>query len=413
MKNTIHIVHLHIQYHSYYTGVDRYLDMFKKGIQLKEECENIKMHSIYLTTDIQVIFPRVKRNKNGEYHFILPLPQNQKLLFKDDFWKDKYIKIISEIVELQLVNITNPIFQCHNLFLFNLALELKRRFGGKILTHLHCLPWKFFYNSNLTLFNKLHVLYDNKEFISFKNEEKSNIKYYLSDYIICLSSIAKEYLIKIHNIDSSKIKIIQNGLESVDFDENSRRKTDKAPIALYVGKVSKDKGIFDLLEALYIIAKKSITIKLIIAGNYTDKFKKEMKLRYKTLDIDYKGQLSYNKLKRLYLTSTFGVIPSLYEQCSYVAIEMSMFGLPMIVSNIDALAEMFDHEETALMTPLSFDSDFGVKANMEIFIDNIIRLIKDDNLKNYLSKRGRDKYHEYFTLNLMVNNTIKLYKELI
>ena len=72
------------------------------------------------------------------------------------------------------------------------------------------------------------------------------------------------------------------------------------------------------------------------------------------------GVVSFNELKKLYSESTIGIIPSLHEQCSYVAIEMSMFGLPIIVSDVDALSEMFEDEINALKIPLLFDEDFGL-----------------------------------------------------
>jgi glycosyltransferase involved in cell wall biosynthesis len=92
---------------------------------------------------------------------------------------------------------------------------------------------------------------------------------------------------------------------------------------------------------------------------------------------------------------------------------MAMFGLPLIVSEVDALAEMFEHEETALLTPLIFDPDFGINADKEKFIENIIRLIKDKELRIYLSKNVRISYETRFSLDSMVKNTVDLYKQLI
>ena len=101
---------------------------------------------------------------------------------------------------------------------------------------------------------------------------------------------------------------------------------------------------------------------------------------YKQLKIDILGTVSFNELKELYTTNTIGVIPSLHEQCSYVAIEMSMFGMPMIVSDVDALSEMFEDEVNALRIPLVFDEDFGLELDEEKLADAIIRLIDDEAL---------------------------------
>lgn len=411
MKETINIVHLHILYHNYYTGIDRYLEMYNKGVRAKKENGNIKIHSIYLTNDMKALFPKIETNREGELSAIIPLPQNSKLLFKDAFWKDKYMKVLSEMLQPFFVNISNPIFQYHNLFLSNLAIELKDKFGGKIITHLHCLPWKFNSNNNDELFNKLYQLYEDKDFDTFSKEENSTVQYKSSDKIICLSEVAKDYLIDIHHVEKSRIKIVINGLEPLPALPG--RKEKKVPEILYVGKVSKDKGTFELLNALKTVDERGYKFKLKIAGSCPEEAVSNIQAHYQNIEIDYLGQISFDKLKKLYTTCTLGIIPSLHEQCSYVAIEMAMFGLPLIVSEVDALAEMFEHEKTALLTPLVFDPDFGIKADNEKFAENIIRLIDDKKLRSKLSKNIRESYEKRFTLDLMIKNTIDLYKQLI
>ena len=87
---------------------------------------------------------------------------------------------------------------------------LKNSFGGKAVLHLHCLPWKYKLNEDRELFNRLYRLYEEKDFGTFKKEEKSTLPYHLFDSIICLSEVAKDYLVNIHQVDSGKINIIHN-----------------------------------------------------------------------------------------------------------------------------------------------------------------------------------------------------------
>ena len=103
----------------------------------------------------------------------------------------------------------------------------------------------------------------------------------------------------------------------------------------------------------------------------------------------------------------------MHEQCSYVAIEMSMFGMPMIVSDVDALSEMFEDEVNALKIPLVFDEDFGLELDEEKLTDAIIRLIDDKVLRQKLSENAIKNYREKFTLDNMIENTINVYEQLI
>lgn len=411
MKSIINVVHLHVLYSDYYTGVDRYLSMYSKGIRSKDEYEIIRMHKVFMIIDNKTIFPRIKLGKEGELSAVIPFPHNNSLLFKGTYWKDKCMTVISDMLMPFFENISHPIIQCHNLFLSNLAIELKNRFGGKILLHLHCLPWKFKLNEDKELFNRLYLLYKNKEFELFKKEENSLVVYDLFDSIICLSEVAKRYLVDVHRIDSNKIVIIHNGL--VKHVASNLRKKDSPVSILYVGKVCFDKGIFDLLDALKIVNDKGYKFKFIIAGSCTEDILNKMKSKYDGMNVEYMGQVAYSRLHQLYKSCTFGVIPSLHEQCSYVALEMAMFGLPMIVSEVDALAEMFEHEKTVLFTPLTFDPDLGIEANRDILVNNIVKLMENESLRKQLGKNARKYYEKHGTIDQMIECMVHLYKHLI
>ena len=114
--------------------------------------------------------------------------------------------------------------------------------------------------------------------------------------------------------------------------------------------------------------------------------------------ITFAGKVDKELLSVFYQISDVGVMASFHEQCSYVAIEMSMFGMPMIVSDVDALSEMFEDEVNALRIPLVFDEDFGLELDEEKLADAIIRLIDDEALRLKLSTNAIKNYQERFTL---------------
>jgi glycosyltransferase involved in cell wall biosynthesis len=149
-----------------------------------------------------------------------------------------------------------------------------------------------------------------------------------------------------------------------------------------------------------------------MAGIVSTTDRNKIVTNYNHLNIEILGQISFEYLQKLYSTCTMGIVPSLHEQCSYVAIEMAMFGVPMIVSDVDALSEMFEHEKTALFTPLVFDTDFGLNADNDKFVENIIRLIEDKDLRNNLSHNVQQLYREKFTLDRMIAETVEVYKKL-
>lgn len=406
-KEVLNIVHLHIIYKDYYTGVDRYLEMYNEGIN---SYNNLKVHSVLLTNDKGCIFPRIEY-KNGILSAIIPLPLNSNLLFMDTYWKSKVMNVITEMLFPYLSKKQNLIFQYHNLFLSDLSIALKNKFGGKILTHLHCLPWKYSFNRNIKQFNKLYELSQCADYETFKEIENSKVQYKESDAIICLSKVAQDYLINIHQINKDQTIIIQNGLKLNSVSVKPRKERENNKI-LYVGKIGIDKGTFEMLDALKIVKNKGYDFTLILAGSCSPKIINRIHSDYYYLNIEILGQIPLDKLTTFYKTSTMGIIPSLFEQCSYVALEMAMFGLPIIVSDVDALSEMFEHKKNALLSPILFDSDFGIYLDKNLLANNIIQLLSDKKMRERLSFNIRKLYEERYTLKKMIDNTINLYEQL-
>ena len=208
-----------------------------------------------------------------------------------------------------------------------------------------------------------------------------------------------------------KISVIYNGMDDTGITLQERKS--RTPEILFVGRISREKGVICLLNALNKVASRGYFCKLKLVGQCTGYMSSHIRKAYKQLKIDILGTVSFNELKELYTTNTIGVIPSLHEQCSYVAIEMSMFGMPMIVSDVDALSEMFEDEVNALRIPLVFDEDFGLELDEEKLADAIIRLIDDEALRLKLSTNAIKNYQERFTLEKMIENTINVYEQLI
>jgi glycosyltransferase involved in cell wall biosynthesis len=319
--------------------------------------------------------------------------------------------VVAEILTPYLEKIKNPIFTYHNLFLPEMAIALKRYFGGSIITHLHCLPWKFDSGNNPEKFNKLYQLYSKKKYEDFKKLEGSNVDYSASDRIICISESAMDYLTNIHHIDKSKIRLVRNGLKIQNAVKETQRQS-TLPEILYAGKVSRDKGVYEMLEALKSVKKRGYDFKLKLAGTVLNHDTNRIKTKYREMEVEILGEIPFEELQQHYAACTIGIVPSLHEQFCYVALEMAAFGIPVAVSQVDGLAEIFEHEKTAMLVPMVFDPDFGLNADTEKFADHIIRLITDGDLREALSRNVRKLYEEEYTSEKMINNTIKIYNEL-
>lgn len=209
--------------------------------------------------------------------------------------------------------------------------------------------------------------------------------------------------------------MIPNGINDLAFHLRKHNLKTKENVfnCLYVGVVSESKGIEYILKALYLVQQKGYKVSLTIAGGCAPIFRKKVKQDYSTLEVDVKGRIPFEELKKLYAQCDIGIIASLQEQASYVAIEMAMFGLPIVSTAVDGLDEIFTDEINALKVRTKFSPIFGLSVDVEMMAKQIVRLIEDENMREMLSQNVRQLYEQRFNLDLMIDRTVSVYKELV
>ena len=124
------------------------------------------------------------------------------------------------------------------------------------------------------------------------------------------------------------------------------------------------------------------------------------------------GFINPDALKQLYAVADVGVMPSLMEQCSYTAIEMRFHKIPIIVSAVDGLDEMYEHEVDALKVPVHYTSK-GIRIlQPEEIAKSIIRLLKDEALAKQLAENSHEKGLQLFTAERMGEEYLKIIEEM-
>lgn len=97
------------------------------------------------------------------------------------------------------------------------------------------------------------------------------------------------------------------------------------------------------------------------------------------------------------------VFPSEFEGLGTALQAAMAAGLPSISTSRGALAEVVDHERTALV----------VEPNGKEFAGAMLRLIAEEDLRKKLSQSGRREVQERFSARRMVERTIQVYEEVL
>lgn len=307
----------------------------------------------------------------------------------------------------------------------SLSCILKQRFPTcKIITTIHYLTWCFSLSGNVSYFKR--ILSSPKELLSdsekrIPNLYKSEYMYFQSvDKIICLSSFTYNLLTSVYKISEKNIALIYNGLKDEGCILSEEKKyllkkkygipTDKK-IILFVGRLDEIKGGEYLIRAFKEVCKEYPLCHLIIVGDgefssYLDE----------ALDcwgrMTFTGRLSKEKLYSFYQIADIGVMPSMHEQCSYVAMEMMMFSLPLIASDSTGLNEMVIDGENGKKISVK-ELEKSVDISIEELSRQLLTLLEmPDEEFNVMRKKSREMFESNYKLEIMKAKLSNLYRSL-
>lgn len=418
MKHVINLFLMDISHAANTSGVDRHISTLIGGLQ---NFNHICVHWIHFTDEASLLFP-VEEVTAHYIKISIPLPQYYNTIIAERFWIRRYNEQVFRLTRHLFERKSNCIIHLHTLNLIDLAVYMREREQCKVITHLHCIPWKALYNKDKKRFNKLYEL----TYTNTGQTEKATPEMYVTnncelqsysepDALICGTFCGIDFLKNCIGNFTNNTYVIPNGGD--DYSNGHPRVYDKGKdesfSLLFVATVNESKGIFFILQTLKIIHNKGYKISLIIAGKCSPNLKKRIEFSYPNLNITMLGLVSIEKLRELYSQSDIGIIGSLQEQASYTGVEMSMFGMPIVTTNVDGLDEMFTDEINALKVPTIFSPVLGLSIDVNSMVNQVIRLINDPIIRKTIGKNARRLYKEKLTSTLMVKRIVYVYEEIL
>lgn len=311
------------------------------------------------------------------------------------------------------------------IFMFNyshhipLINYLKKEFpGSRFYFVIHYQNWCFSLNGDVGHFKQ--IIHSNSvSSLSPLEQEvyhsfiKDRELYQTMGKVVCLSTFTLSLLGEEYGVSSNKLVLIPNGLKDerkiLAAEERSLLKkryhfSNKEKIILFVGRLDEVKGIEILIMSFQALLHRNENYRLVVVGNGDF----SSCLSWCATDwskITFTGRLNKEQLYDFYQIADIGVMPSMHEQCSYVAIEMMMFGLPMIVSTTTGLKEMVREGDSGYM----FDMEKDSEESRNELTDLITKVLKApsgkwEKMKNF----SRSSYEEKYSVQEMQKKYLNL-----
>lgn len=349
-------------------------------------------------------------------HWYFPLAIfDQRTTSNQEQW-DLYYRNVVYLLKLHINHRKDLIFHLNFFENGKLAEELKDAFDCKLITVTHFFDWGF-------------TIYDNPEHLrhilkeehpdSFgkklqKTFEKEKLYYSKMDHVICLSDYMKEFLCRDYGLDITKISVIPNGLgdvvEATGDIERFRKKwnlSSREKIILFAGRIDEVKGVIYLIKAFREVLKTNKDCRLIMAGsgNYDKCF---LECKDICTKITFTGLLEKQDLYELYQMADIGVVPSLFEPFGYVAVEMMMHNLPVVVTATSGLNEVVD-DTCGLKIPLTVLSD-SIEIDTTLLSEKILYLLEHSTEAIRMGENGRRRFLENYSSKIFCENMLRIYK---
>ena len=162
----------------------------------------------------------------------------------------------------------------------------------------------------------------------------------------------------------------------------------QAPVVLFVGRLTSDKGIPELLKAFWQLGNQFPDLRLLLVGCFEDE---------DPLPVDTRRCLETNShvifagavenTAPFYAMADVVVLPSHREGLPTVVLEAQAAGKPVVGASATGIVDLISHGETGLLFPV---------GNVAALADALSRMITDKALASELGRAGQERVKREF-----------------
>ena len=233
-------------------------------------------------------------------------------------------------------------------------------------------------------------------------KQRTNIKRSLSraNIFLVLSESWKKFFSEI--VDEDKIHVLQNGIvipTKVKQDYSSHK-------VLFLGRLCKEKGIGELLEAVPVIQKQIQDFKLILGGVW-EEGNEALKEKARALSetVLCPGWISEKEREALFQECSIFVLPTWFEGQPISLLEAMAAGMCVAASAVGGIPQIMGKESdgTGILLP---------PKDADTLADELIKLLKDEEQRRKMGQNARIRIINNYDVNRNVEALVGFYKEI-
>ena len=250
-----------------------------------------------------------------------------------------------------------------------------------------------------------------------------------ADAVIAVSKETREDVLRLFHVPPERVHVIHNGIDLEEYrhtaatDALERRGIDPTrPYVLFVGRVTRQKGIIHLVEALRYVDP-AVQVVLCAGAPDTVEIGREMSTRVAEVSAERGGLLWIREMLprpdviQLYSHAAVFCCPSVYEPFGIINLEAMACETAVVASAVGGIPEVVVPEETGLLVDPHLKPGTWEPEDPEGYARDLARAIDrvalDPDLRERFGKNGRRRVEERFSWRAIARQTLDLYRSLL
>ena len=311
------------------------------------------------------------------------------------------------------------VVHCHTWYTHLAGCLIKQLTGARLVLTTHSLephrPWKA---------EQLGTAYNASSWIE-------RTAYENADGVVAVSEAMCRDVRDLYGVAREKIRVIHNG---IDLDQY-RPTPDPAvlarygidggmPFILFVGRITRQKGIIHLVDAIKSI-RPGVQVVLCAGAPDTPEIGREMaehveRARREAADpvIWIPQVLPKEEVIALYSHASLFICPSVYEPFGIINLEAMACGTPVVASAVGGITEVVVPGKTGLLVPIEAVGDGGFEPKdparfARDLAGAVNRLLDDPGTLEQMGIRSRERVEHFFSWTSIARWTMDFYWDLV
>jgi alpha-maltose-1-phosphate synthase len=249
-----------------------------------------------------------------------------------------------------------------------------------------------------------------------------------ADAIVAVSQQTREDVLRLFDVQPARVHVIHNGIDPAEYRPTGataalqRHGIDPArPYLLFVGRITRQKGIIHLVDAIPQIDPE-LQIVLAAGAPDTPEIGRELEARVAAVQARRKGviwlreMLPRAEMIQLYEHAAVFCCPSVYEPFGIINLEAMACETAVVASRVGGIPEVVVPEETGLLVDLTLTPGTFEPADPAAFAAALAaainRLAADPELRTRMGRQGRQRVLAHFSWDAIAETTLDLYRTL-